>query len=129
MFKRLVALFVVLAFASQTLASGFACGGNDRGSASGMACCAQAKSATPSPVAMICCRIVCGKLTSEMPGPQSETPISGSQVPPPVVVNNPVVSFNLLPPVVVTSSRYRSDASLLKLDPPPLYIYNSAFLI
>ncbi len=131
MSKRLAALFIVLAFASQTLAGGFACDGDDRNSASGMACCAQAKSANPSPVAMLCCQTVCGEPTSEMPGPQSETPTGGQQVPaPPVaVIDNFVASLKL--PLAIAASLYkdRADALLLDLDPPALYIRNSAFLI
>lgn len=129
MFKRLAAFFIVLAFASQTLAGGVACDSSDRSSASEMACCAQARSASASPVAIMCCQIVCGEPTSGTPGPQSETPTGGQQVPSPTVVDIPVATFKLLLAVIAPVSKDRADALLLELDPPALYLHNSVFLI
>lgn len=129
MFKRLAAFFIVLAFTSQTLAGGFNCDSDDRSSASEMACCAQAKSASASPVAVMCCQTVCGEPTSGTPGPQSETPTGAKQVPSPSVVDIPVATFKLLLAVAAPVSKDRADALLLELDPPALYLHNSVFLI
>lgn len=131
MYKRFAALFILLAFATQTLAGGFACAadGNYEGAAE-MACCAQARSANASPVAMLCCQTVCGEPTSGTPGPQSETPGQSPQPPAPSLAVNhvPPVSVSLLA-VVALNSKRATDGLLEHSDPPVLYLHNSAFLI
>ncbi|MCP9496784.1 MAG: hypothetical protein MSG64_20295 [Pyrinomonadaceae bacterium MAG19_C2-C3] len=131
MLKRLVALSIVLLFASQTLAGGFACNGASDGKNSNeMACCAQAKSAASSPVAMLCCETVCGEPTSGTPGPQSETPGQSPQVPAPLVTVTPIPTFeSLLAAVIALNSKRTMDVLLERLDPPSLYLHHSAFLI
>ena len=129
MFKRLSALFIVLLFAGQTLAGGFACDGDADKSMGEMACCAQAQSANASPVAMLCCQTVCGEPTSGMPGPQSETPGQSPQVTPPLVAVEPIPTFDALLAVVALSSKRAPDILLEQPDPPALYLHNSAFLI
>ncbi len=129
MLKRLAAFFIVLVFASQTLAGGFACDGDGSDSAAEMACCKLAKSNAGATMAMLCCQTACGEPTSGMPGPQSETPSHGQQVPAPTVADIPAISFHLLFAAVSPLSKRSADALLLRLDPPALYLHNSAFLI
>lgn len=130
MLKRLVTFFIVLLFASQTLAGGFVCNGAGDGKNSNkMACCAQAKSAAASPVAMLCCETICGEPTSGMPGPQSETPGQTPQVPAPLVAVEPFQTFNLLLAVVALNSKRTTDGLHKHSAPPVLYLHNSAFLI
>jgi len=117
-------------FASQTLAGGFVCSGaGDGKNSTEMACCAQAKSATSSPVAMLCCETVCGEPTSGMPGPQSETPGQSPQVPAPLVTITPIPTFESLFAVVSLNSKRATDTLLQHHEPPVLYLHNSAFLI
>lgn len=129
MLKRLAAFFVVLVFASQTLAGGFTCDGDGSDSAAEMACCKLAKSSAGATMAMLCCQTACGEPTSGTPGPQSETPSHGQQLPAPPVVDLPVASFHLLLAAVSPLSKRSADALLLRLDPPALYLHNSTFLI
>ena len=129
MLKRLAAFFIVLVFASQTLAGGFACDGEDSQSAGEMACCRLAKSNAGATMAMLCCQTACGEPTSGTPGPQSETPSHGQQVPAPIVADIPATSFHLLFAEVSPLSKRSADALLLRLDPPALYLHNSTFLI
>ncbi len=129
MLKRLAAFFIVLVFASQTLAGGFACDGDGSDSAAEMACCKLAKSNAGATMAMLCCQTACGEPTSGTPGPQSETPSHGQQVPAPAVADLPTTSFHLLLAAVSPLSKRSADALLLRLDPPALYLHNSTFLI
>ncbi len=129
MLKHFAALFIVLVFASQTLAGGYACSKSSNDSAVEMDCCAQAKSANSSPVAMLCCQTVCGEPTSGTPGTQSETLTHGQQIPAPPVADIQATSFHLLMAVVSPLSKRSADALLLRLDPPALYLHNSTFLI
>lgn len=139
MLKHFVALFIIFVFAGQTLAGGFAClkgGGN---SAAETACCEQAKSAAGSPVAAMCCQTVCGEPTSGTPGPQSDQPFQGMQIPSPVFTAQLIASINSLfaelfpvakgstEPLIV--KRSSADALILKLHPPAVYLNNSTFLI
>ena len=129
MLKRLAAFFIVLVFAGQTLAGGFACDGDGGHSAEEMACCKLAKSNAGATMAMLCCQTVCGEPTSGTPGPQSETPSHGQQVPAPSVADIPATAFHLLFATVHPLSKRSADALLLQLDPPALYLHNSTFLI
>lgn len=130
MYKRFIALGIILIFASQILAGEFECAasGDHQGMAE-MACCAQAKSAAASPVAMMCCEIVCGETTSGPPGPQSETPGRSPQVPAPAVASGPAIAFDLLLAVAVRDAKSMAYAFIQDHDPPALYLHNSAFLI
>ncbi len=129
MLKRLAAFFIVLVIASQTLAGGFACDGDSSDSAAEMACCKLAQSNAGATMAMLCCQIACGEPMSGTPGPQSETPSHGQQVPAPSVTDLPASSFHLLFAAVSPMSKRSADALHLRLDPPALYLHNSAFLI
>ncbi len=129
MLKRFAAFLVVLIFASQTLAGGFACDSEGGHSAEEMACCRLAKSNAGATMAMLCCQTVCGEPISGTPGPQSETPSHGQQVPTPIVADIPATSFHLLFATVAPLSKRSADALLLRLDPPALYLHNSTFLI
>lgn len=130
MFKRLAALFIVFTFASQVLAGGFVCdGGDEHDSAAEMSCCAQAKSANASPVAIMCCEMVCGEPTNNTSGPQSETPWQPQQVPAPPVTVDLKASFNTLLAAVSPSTKRSTDGLPPDHDPPALYLHNSAFLI
>ncbi|MBA3440532.1 MAG: hypothetical protein H0T92_11750 [Pyrinomonadaceae bacterium] len=129
MFKRLITLFIVLLFASQSLAGGFVCDGDEHKSAAEMSCCAQAKSAAGSPVAMLCCEIVCDEPTSGTPGPQSETAGQQPQVPAPPVAADSITTFYSLLPVGALKFKGSTDALSEDPDPPALYLHNSVFLI
>lgn len=138
MLKHFAALLIVLAFAGQILADGFACekGGH---SAAEMSCCRKAKSADSSPVAMICCQTVCGEPTSGTPGPQSDSGSHRAQITAPVFTGQIIASINTLLtelfPVAERSTRSlivekrSADALILQLHPPAVYLNNSAFLI
>lgn len=140
MLKRLAAFFIALVFASQTLASGFECekGGNGDSTAK-MSCCRKAKSASSSPVAMLCCQTVCGEPLSGTPGPQSDQGHQGMQIPSPVFTAKTLASINsLLAEVFPVSKgptnssifkRRSADAVVLQLNPPAVYLNNSTFLI
>jgi len=128
MFNRLIALFIVLAFASQVLAGGFACGTDKHNSPAEMACCAQAKSGTASPAAMICCETVCGESPNGTPGTHSDATVRPSVSAAPVALH-PVAAINQLIASTVRPSTRPADALLLHYDPPALYLQNSAFLI
>ena len=125
MLKRVAALIMVLAFASQVLAGAFACKG-DHSSPAEMACCALAKSGNASPAAVICCETVCGEPTNGNPGTHSETKVR-PHVPAFVPAVFAVPALIQLPVVPVTTRS--CDAALLYRDPPALYLHNSAFLI
>ncbi len=140
MLKRFLALFVLLVFAGQTLAAGFECEKGGMGdSAAEMSCCRKAKSASSSPVAMLCCQTVCGEPTSGTPGPQSDQGHQGMQVPAPVFTAEILASINSLlaelfpvskgstEPLIV--ERRSADALILQLHPPAVYLNNSTFLI
>ncbi len=129
MLKRLAAFFIVLAFAGQTLAGGFACDGDGSDSAAEMACCKLAKSNAGATMAMLCCQTVCGEPTSGTPGPQSETPSHGQQAPAPSVADIPATPPHSLFATVSPLSKRSVDILLLRLDPPALYLHNSTFLI
>ncbi len=130
MLKRLAALFIVLAFAGQTLAGGFACDGGGSDSAAEMACCQLAKSDAGATTAMLCCQLVCGEPTSGgTPGTQSETPSRAQQVPAPAIADIPATPFHSLFAVAAPLSQRSANALLLRLDPPALYLHHSTFLI
>ena len=129
MLKRLAAFFIVLAFAGQILAGGFACDGDGQNSAAQMACCKLARSNAGATMAMLCCQTVCGEPTGGTPGPQSETPAHGQQAPAPADADIPATPFHLLIAPVSPLSKRSADALLLRLDPPALYLHNSTFLI
>lgn len=139
MMKRLTALLMVLAFAGQILADGFACEMGDDHSAAEMSCCKKAKSADSSPVAMLCCQTVCGEPTSGTLGPQSEQGSQGMQVPAPLFTVQLLTSINTLlaelfpvskgstEPLIV--KKRAADAIILQHNPPSVYLNNSTFLI
>ena len=129
MYKRLAALFIVLVFASQVMASGFVCDGGERDSAAEMSCCAQARSANASPVAVMCCEMVCNEPTSGTSGPQSETPGQPRQIPTPHVNVDLRASLNTLLAAVSPPTKRSADGLPPDHDPPALYLHNSAFLI
>lgn len=130
MLKHFTALFIVLVFAGQTFAGGFACenGGSHR-SAAEMSCCEQAKSGAGVTTAMLCCQTVCGETTSGTPGPQSETVTHQQLVPVSALVAERATSFNLLLSAVLPLSKRSADALVLNLHSPALYLHNSTFLI
>jgi hypothetical protein len=139
MLKRLAALLTLLAFAGQALAGGFVCGQDAHKSASKMAslakggggsscemaCCVQGKSPAASPVAMVCCEVVCGEQSS---GGQFETAIP-PHLPAPLVAPHRIPSFDLLGAAGLAISFRSAESLLLDCDPPALFLHHSAFLI
>jgi len=127
MLKRLLPAFIILTFASQVFAGAVACTKGDHNSPAEMACCAQAKMATASPAAVICCQTACGEPTSGNAGTQSENTVR-PPVPVSTVAIYPVVMFTHVLPIVAHVFNRRNGLDL-KHDPPALYLHNSSFLI
>ena len=127
MLRRLLPVFIILTFASQVLAGAIACTKDDQNTPAEMACCAQAKSATASPAAVICCQTACGEPTSGTPGTESENTVR-PRVPVSTLALYPVVTLRHVLPIPVRVFS-RPDALFLKHDPPALYLHNSSFLI
>ena len=127
MLRRLLPVFIILTFASQVLAGAVACTKGDHNTPAEMACCAQAKTATASPAAVICCQTVCGEPTSGNAGTQSENTVR-PRVPVSTVALHPVVTFSHVLPIAAHVFN-RRNALDLKYDPPALYLHNSSFLI
>lgn len=125
MLKRLAAFFIVLAFASQTLAGVLMSGKIDRNGVCEMACCALAKSAVAMPMAMICCQTVCGESNA---GLQSEA-AAQKQLTAPPVASHRTLAFNLSHPVAIPIFLRSADAAFLHRDPPALFLQHSSFLI
>lgn len=126
MLKNLAALLIVFGLAGEILAGEFACDKSANLGAAEMACCEQAKSATSSAVATLCCQTVCGEEISGPLGLQSEARTSQHQVPAPAIVAHTVI---LSGPLFAGSNFSKSVGALLDPSPPALYLHNSALLI
>ena len=126
MLKHFATLLIAVVLAGQSLAGELACDKSGNHGPAEMACCKQAKSATGSPAATLCCRIACGEETSGPLGLQSEASTSQHQVPTPAIVADLVIPSH---PLFAGSLSSRSAGALLGPSPPALYLHNSSFLI
>ena len=126
MLKYLTTLLIIFVLAGQSLAGEFACDKSANHGAAEMACCKQAKSATGSPAAMLCCQTVCGEETSGPLGLQSEASTSQHPVPAPAIIADLVISSH---PIFAGCLFSKSAGALLNPSPPALYLHNSSFLI
>ncbi|MEP7274486.1 MAG: hypothetical protein ABI882_23550 [Acidobacteriota bacterium] len=143
MLRRAAALLMVLLLAGPALAGGIACSIDGislnetsrpacsmqmTGDDEGMACCLLGQSPTGSMMAMICCEVKCGESTN---GAQFDFAPVTLLLTPPVISLRPFSLVSLGPVELSTTSIFirSTENSLLRHDPPDLFLSNSTFLI
>ena len=91
-----------------------------------MACCAQGKSLIGSPVAKLCCDATCGGHNSSDAPSQAQ---NNKQIPSPNIscITIPLPNRSFLEKLLTTTKFL--EKALLYLQPPELYLQNSALLI
>jgi hypothetical protein len=143
MSKRIVALVVILLFASEALAGGTMCGvgaicksfngpyesaclTQSMSEGDEMDCCAHEKLPAGSLSGMLCCEVKCG----EAPESAEFDFTAQTLIPAPRILSVRAILLDAMGEAETAAVSIKSTAyKLLHHDPPDLYLFNSRFLI